>query len=434
MFQKIILLITILSPLVVRATDLHVDFNTLVAGKPAYKLPEPGIITFYGGAALLPQKFDLSKGIKIKFEFRADKVQSNPYARLMEGKGFLIHFINRKGSKVKLLVQPPGEKKYQQTVAPVTPSAEKWHLLVATLEPANNFISLQVDNGEKSTLPWNFKTQNIRDVKIFLGGTQMENCKRAFSGSIRNLTISIPWKSLEIAEKRSEKKLTVNGKPIVYHRVCQNNNRHYAFPGITQLQDKSLAVVFREGDSHVDPFGRICISRSYDNGKNWTAPLVIFDTASDDRDPSIQLLSDGRVLLTCFSNCCWTMKSHEKQYGSYIKAFKQSGEIADASYYLFSSDGGKNWEPPINMATFTPHGPVFYQNHFFHPKVACLKQVEIRKISDDGQKNISLGKIKAPKDLPGKLFVEPHLAILPNGTMLCVIRVDFDGYVRLSRS
>ena len=41
--------------------------------------------------------------------------------------------------------------------------------------------------------------------------------------------------------------------------------------------------------------------RSSDNGQSWSRPVVVIDTAQDDRDPSVACLRDGTLLLNWFT-------------------------------------------------------------------------------------------------------------------------------------
>ena len=73
--------------------------------------------------------------------------------------------------------------------------------------------------------------------------------------------------------------------------ICSNKNsmhNYFGWPSIARLQDGSLMIGasgFRI--AHVCPFGKVIVSRSYDEGKSRTAPEVVVDTPLDERDSGI---------------------------------------------------------------------------------------------------------------------------------------------------
>lgn len=75
---------------------------------------------------------------------------------------------------------------------------------------------------------------------------------------------------------------------------------HFAFPDVVKLANGKLMAVYRNGSTHVDKSGLIIVSIS-DDGINWGEPdILLDDPAIDDRDPSIAVLSDGRVVMNWF--------------------------------------------------------------------------------------------------------------------------------------
>lgn len=55
---------------------------------------------------------------------------------------------------------------------------------------------------------------------------------------------------------------------------------------------------------HLDPFGKVVLFRSHDEGRHWSAPMVIVDTSWDDRDAGIVNLGGGKYLVTTFDPPC----------------------------------------------------------------------------------------------------------------------------------
>ena len=66
--------------------------------------------------------------------------------------------------------------------------------------------------------------------------------------------------------------------------------------------------------------------RSSDNGQSWSKPVVVIDTAQDDRDPSVACLKDGMLLLNWFT--------------------LQQSRVA--ILLARSTDQGKTWSEPVD--------------------------------------------------------------------------------------
>lgn len=83
---------------------------------------------------------------------------------------------------------------------------------------------------------------------------------------------------------------------------------YQAFTDICRLASGDLLCVFYAGYGHVSlprddcpKGGRICMTRSSDEGRTWNAPRVLFDGPDDDRDPHIARMRDGTVLCSFFT-------------------------------------------------------------------------------------------------------------------------------------
>jgi len=82
--------------------------------------------------------------------------------------------------------------------------------------------------------------------------------------------------------------------------VTSNGSKHYAFPDIAKLENGKIMLVYRQGSGHAEDSGRI-LSHYSDDGVNWSDPeMIMDDNTIDDRDPSIAVLSSGRVAMNWF--------------------------------------------------------------------------------------------------------------------------------------
>ena len=102
--------------------------------------------------------------------------------------------------------------------------------------------------------------------------------EESFSASVSSIKFTIPEEASTVAEFSG----------------------HFAFPDVVKLKNGKFMAVYRNGNTHADKSGSIIVSLSND-GINWDEPDVLLnDSTIDDRDPSIAVLSDGRVAMNWF--------------------------------------------------------------------------------------------------------------------------------------
>jgi Neuraminidase (sialidase) len=178
-----------------------------------------------------------------------------------------------------------------------------------------------------------------------------------------------------------------------------------------------LFCVFYSGYGHVSTpspqwpkGGRIMAVRSSDDGKSWSKPLVIIDTAQDDRDPSVACFKDGTLLLNWF-----TLRQNQV-----------------AVMLARSTDHGKTWGEPVSVDLNSPYS------------FACSSP--IRQLPDgslilvlyheDGTKNVAFGATvksydggKTWRDLAligekSRIFLDAETDVVPlkDGTLLAALR------------
>jgi sialidase-1 len=82
--------------------------------------------------------------------------------------------------------------------------------------------------------------------------------------------------------------------------ISSGGSNHFAFPDVARLKNGRFMTVYRIGSGHAEKSGRI-LSQFSSDGVNWEDfNYAINDNTIDDRDPSLTLLSDGRVILSWF--------------------------------------------------------------------------------------------------------------------------------------
>ncbi len=124
---------------------------------------------------------------------------------------------------------------------------------------------------------------------------------------------------------------------------------YQAFPDACRLADGDIMAVFYAGYGHVSlpkddwpKGGRICMVRSSDEGRTWTAPEILYDDDIDNRDPHIAQMSDGTVICSFFS-----LKRVSPPVGG--RSFKSQGV-----QIVCSKDGGRTWN--TEARTLAPSG------------------------------------------------------------------------------
>ncbi len=147
----------------------------------------------------------------------------------------------------------------------------------------------------------------------------------------------------------------VQSSADLYKTISQGSEAgiYQAFPDAYRLQNGDIVAVFYAGYGHVSypnadypKGGRVCMVRSKDEGRTWTAPKVIFDDETDNRDAHISQLSDGTVLVSLFS----------------LDRDKTSlARVTIGVQLIRSEDGGETWSEkamPLTDSTWYSSAPV----------------------------------------------------------------------------
>lgn len=166
---------------------------------------------------------------------------------------------------------------------------------------------------------------------------------------------------------------------IIEHRtLCRQPGRYVGWPGIGRTVDGTIHVAFSgDRDAHVCPYGKVFLTRSYDEGETWEAPRPIINTPLDDRDAAIVGCSDGTLLLNFFTLHMRSefidtrtddpaIRSRWKSTTSNIprpevEAWTQPGKIDPSTglrghWIVRSTDGGETWDDfvPIPVSSTNP--------------------------------------------------------------------------------
>lgn len=208
--------------------------------------------------------------------------------------------------------------------------------------------------------------------------------------------------------------------------------------------------------SHICPFGKNYLFKSFDGGENWTNPIVINDTSLDDRDAGILSLGSGKMLMTYFNHTRSFyidnaeehsnhvadkahVALHKELYMGAIEYLKKIPEEKNTfgSFVKLSDDSGSTWGEAIKVPITAPHGPILlkdgkllYVGKEFHSGRESGKGDILCYESSDGGKTWDyLSTVKDTTGLPSYIYSEPHSIELASGRILCGIRVqEADGF------
>lgn len=227
--------------------------------------------------------------------------------------------------------------------------------------------------------------------------------------------------------------------------VCRTPNtffRYHGWPSVTKDADGVLYAVdsaFRV--SHICPFGKTALYRSYDGGKTWSIPSVVNDTFLDDRDAGILSLGGKKLLVTWFTH---PAKVYLEHYGEHIrKVWSGSDGVMDAyptipeeegrggSFVRISEDGGNTWGETVRVPVSAPHGPnllrdgsLLYLGKAMYTDALPEGAIAAYGSTDGGLTWEKLAVLDIPEGTKPNNFHEPHVVQLPSGRLLGMIRAE----------
>ena len=225
--------------------------------------------------------------------------------------------------------------------------------------------------------------------------------------------------------------------------VCRQPGKHLAFPGVAQLPNGDICVVFREGIAHVCPYGRIMLTRSHDGGRTWEAPVCIYDSPSDDRDPAIVVLRDGRIAVTLNTWNSWMADpALRRKYAKETKRIIRDGERKYVgAKIIFSNDGGETWSDAYLTPVFNPHGiAIAPDGKLYYVGVKTShgwRHVVIYRSSNgiEWERYVEVARFPTASKLLTEVstfagyFCEPYLCIMPNGRWIVTLREHMHGFI-----
>lgn len=206
------------------------------------------------------------------------------------------------------------------------------------------------------------------DAYFTVGGVRM-SAEDALSVTVpdRNLTVGVTFEEVSFGFSP----LTADAVVAEAQETGSSAVRPF-FPAVTQAEDGTVLVVYYSADGHAlyhqsegKLSGVLCLVRSTDGGKTWSRPQTLVDLTDEDRengdfnrearDPNLQRLSDGTVILT------FPVRAPIGKAGYNGSALNDYW--SERTYYMISRDNGKTWSEmrPVECDYFSAE-PFLYDD------------------------------------------------------------------------
>ncbi len=230
-------------------------------------------------------------------------------------------------------------------------------------------------------------------------------------------------------------KFSLVGAPKVIMDNPLSKHNYFAWPTVARLKNGKIAAAasgFRL--QHVCPFGKAVIAFSEDEGQTYTRPIPVIDTPLDDRDAGLCPFGESGLILTSFNNTVEFQRNKGKG-GAYKDRYLDTVTPEEEAEYLGSTfrvsfDNGVTFGPLYKAPVTSPHGPletpdgriVYVGRNYDRSGEDRIAVYEIDPKNGDCK---YLSTIAPVADENGELLsCEPHAVVLPDGKLICHIRVQ----------
>lgn len=259
---------------------------------------------------------------------------------------------------------------------------------------------------------------------------------------------------LTVRENHIAQAELLGGPQIIMENPTGKHN-YFAWPTVAKLQNgKLMAVASGYRIKHVCPFGKMVMSISENEGKTWTMPAPVIDTPLDDRDGGICTFGESGVIVTSFNNAAkaqrdfiqYATEHHDKEliYVNYRHEYLNLITPEDEEKYLgitfrVSYDCGVTFGEIHKSPVSSPHGPVQLSDGTIlwvgrtggaagENKDVPEGYIAAYRMNPEDWSMEYVGCIEPIIRQEGEMVsCEPYALELPNGEIICHIRVQWEG-------
>ncbi len=220
------------------------------------------------------------------------------------------------------------------------------------------------------------------------------------------------------------------GEQKIVMSAPECDHPYFAWPTAVRLQNGRIAVGasgFRV--EHICPFGKAVICFSDDEGETFSVPVPVIDTVLDDRDAGLATYGESGLILTSFNNTLEFQRENMPQTQEcfdYINSVpsEEEAKVLGCTFKL-SDDCGKSFSELHLSPVTSPHGPIELRDGtlLWVGKVFDKQIMQAYTVDTQSGKTEFVGEIDI-SGFDGLFFYEPHAIELPDGRILCQMRVQ----------
>ena len=138
---------------------------------------------------------------------------------------------------------------------------------------------------------------------------------------------------------------------------------YQGWPTVLHAGNGHLMVVSSGGRArHIDPFGRVYLFESFDEGQTWLPPRHLSNGPLDDRDAGIVRAGDDSLLVNWFTSIVFLRQAippHLKEAWDKVECTTTLRDIREGQGYFMirSTDEGRTWSEKYRVPVNNVHGP-----------------------------------------------------------------------------
>ncbi|MBI5801648.1 MAG: exo-alpha-sialidase [Verrucomicrobia bacterium] len=225
---------------------------------------------------------------------------------------------------------------------------------------------------------------------------------------------------------------------------------YHGWPTVARRANGELWVTWSGGrEGHVCPFGQVHAMTSRDDGRTWSWPRVLLDSAIDDRDSGVLVTAKGTLIVTTFTSLAYERffvkgtadgdpqplnkamapEHFAKWKAAHLRLSAAERKAELGEWCIRSTDGGLTWSARMPTLVNSPHGPIQLKDGrlLYAGKQLWTGENKsgVCESKDDGLTWQWLAQIPArPGDNAAGEYHELHVVEAANGTLIAQIRKE----------